>query len=106
VGEARNKRLRFLAVHPVCCFCGGVEAATTIDHVPAPTCFPGREAPETFEFPACTACQGTTRLDELVCGFYVKLEDPGDINHRAKEFEKGACRRFEQSAASPTVSQP
>lgn len=82
LGAAKNKRQRFIAANPFCCFCGGTEPATTIDHVPPRTCFPDRLAPEGFEFPACEWCQSASRLDELALGFFVRLVDPDDSAYR------------------------
>lgn len=78
MGEKSKRRAVFLAAHPFCCFCGGTVPATTIDHVPARTCFYRRTGPEGFEFPACHSCQTATRIDELVFGFYARLMDHDD----------------------------
>lgn len=75
MGQAGNKKQSFLAAHPWCCFCGGDEPATSIDHVPARTCFKGRAGPEGFEFPACAHCQTASRLDEMAFAFYVQALD-------------------------------
>lgn len=88
MGEAKSRKKRFLTANPHCCFCGGGEAATTIDHVPPRTCFPDRVAPEGFEFPACERCQSASRQDELALGFYVRLVDPDDANYRPDESTK------------------
>lgn len=88
MGEAQNKRKRFLASHPKCCFCGGTEPATTVDHIPARTCFPERAGPEGFEFPACENCQGASRLDELAFAMFVRVNDPSNDNYRRDEIRK------------------
>jgi hypothetical protein len=88
VGESKNKKQRFLAGHPHCCFCGGSEPATTVDHVPPRTCFPGRHAPEGFEFPACVRCQGATRQEEQAFSLFVRTNDPSDDNYRSEEVIK------------------
>jgi hypothetical protein len=88
MGERKNKLKRFLAAHPICCFCGGSNPATTIDHVPGRACFPDRVGPEGFEFPACDRCQSASRLDELAFSFYVKLSDPDDTNYRERDFKR------------------
>lgn len=80
MGEARNKRRRFLEKHPFCCFCGGAEPSTSIDHIPARMCFVGRHYPEGFEFPACDFCQSASRLDELAFAFYVRALDRNPNN--------------------------
>lgn len=85
VGDAKRKRHRFLARHPFCCFCGGSVAATTIDHIPARTCFRGRAYPETFEFPACDACNNASRIDEIAFSFFVKMVDQTQDNFEGSE---------------------
>lgn len=70
-----GKNKRFLAEHPHCCFCGGVERATTLDHVPPKACFPDGYWPEEFEFPACQTCNVGTKKADLIFGFYTMLLD-------------------------------
>lgn len=85
LGEARRRRGKFLEAHPVCCFCGGVKAATTVDHIPSRDCFKGRAFPEEFEFPACEGCQALTAKDEQVFSFVVQMVDRNPSNYdRAK----------------------
>lgn len=88
MGEAKNKKQRFLATNPYCCFCGGRTPATSVDHVPPRICFVERAAPEGFEFPACDICQGATRLAELAFGMFVRFNDPSDENYRSAEVQK------------------
>lgn len=79
MGERRRKRDRFFADNPFCCFCGGDESATTVDHVPNRASFRGKVGPEGFEFPACDQCQQSTRLDEIAFAFMVHfLAEEGD----------------------------
>lgn len=75
MGVGKKRTTKFLAAHPVCCFCGGEEPSTTIDHIPARSCFVGRQWPEGFEFPACAQCQNASRKDELAFSFYVRALD-------------------------------
>jgi hypothetical protein len=88
MGAAKNKTRRFLNEHPKCCFCGGIAPSTSIDHIPARTCFVGRQYPETFEFPACQRCQEASRLDELAFAFYVRALDGNPANFDEKSAEK------------------
>jgi hypothetical protein len=65
VGEAKRKqysRRQFLLQHPRCAYCGA--PATTTDHCPPRCFFERRHWPETYEFPACEACNREARLDE------------------------------------------
>jgi hypothetical protein len=56
----------FLRIHPLCCFCGGSEAATTVDHQPAKIVFPDKSRPKGLEFPACSTCNRQTSGDEAL----------------------------------------
>ena len=87
MGQAGNKKRRFLIEHPICCFCGGGQSATTIDHVPGRACFKDRQGPEGFEFPACDLCQQVTRKDEMAFATYVKLLGDQD-NYGSEEARK------------------
>jgi len=88
MGEAKrrtDRKRRILANHPLCCFCGGGEPATTIDHAPARTCFVRRVGPEGFEFPACKRCQEASRRDELIFGFYIRTLDTDERNYNSED---------------------
>ena len=67
MGVATRHRQAFLRQHTVCAFCGGKEAATTIEHCPPRAMFQHRAWPEGFEFPSCVLCNhGTDDADALV----------------------------------------
>jgi hypothetical protein len=75
MGEAKQKlnaRQRLLLAHPWCIYCGA--AATTTDHCPPRCFFVRRIAPETYEFPACKACNDEARLDEQALAVLVRVE--------------------------------
>ncbi len=80
----------FLELNPLCCFCGGAVPATTRDHVPPRIAFHNKEWPEGFEFPACEACNGGTKLLDqefaLLCA-YGGFEGPVSPS-RMKQFTK------------------
>jgi hypothetical protein len=63
----------FLRRHPLCCFCGGSEPASTIDRQPGKILFPDQLRPLEMELPACASCSQQARADEallaLVCRF-------------------------------------
>lgn len=81
MGASKRRREMFLAQHPVCCFCGGQEPATTIDHVPLRAAFVGNVGPEGFEFPACEACNSGTSDTEQVFALYARIFDRNDDNY-------------------------
>lgn len=60
------KAKAFVAVHPICCFCGGKEPASTIEHLPARIVFPKKHRPKGLEFPACASCNNQTSGDDSV----------------------------------------
>lgn len=64
MGQANNRKRRFLQKHPTCCFCGGTRDAETIDHQPAKVFFDERQYPKEFEFPACKACNTLSSSSE------------------------------------------
>lgn len=71
---------RLIAQNPLCCFCGGTEAAVSMDHQPARVMFPDRHRPKGLEFPACSVCNGQTSADEALVGFFARVTG----NHRYK----------------------
>ena len=64
--NARSSVLGFFEKHPFCCYCGGAEKATTIDHVPAKIMFPNKHRPAGLEVPSCSPCnRGTSKFDQM-----------------------------------------
>jgi len=63
----------FLRRHPLCCFCGGSEPASTIDSQPAKIVFPDDLRPEEREFPACASCTKQTSADEALLALICRL---------------------------------
>lgn len=88
MADGKRKKERFKAEHPWCCFCGGDVPATTIDHIPARTCFRNREYPHGFEFPACDHCQSASRMDEIAFAFWVRALDHNDDNLIDRDFDR------------------
>ncbi|WP_166303869.1 hypothetical protein [Bradyrhizobium sp. 2S1] len=78
MGQKKIRKARFLALHPRCCFCGGNERTADIDHQPARALFNGRVGPEDFEFPACAACNQSSRHHENAMAVLVRLRDTRD----------------------------
>ncbi len=76
MGEANRKRSatqRFLAEHPICCFCGGGTQATTRDHIPGKQLFALKRRPSGLEFPACYSCNQASKHDEEVAAFMTRF---------------------------------
>jgi hypothetical protein len=95
VGEKTRKVKLLLATQQTCCFCGGVERATTIDHQPSRSIFDRREWPEGYVFPACERCNQQSKHAENVLGLIVRINsEREDDPIRRTEFKKflGAMR--------------
>ena len=73
MGSRKAARLKFLALHPRCCFCGGVTPATTEDHIPARALFLKRWWPEGYVFPACERCNRDSADNELFMAVLVRM---------------------------------
>lgn len=88
MGAAQKRKAAFLADNPICCFCGGTEPATTIDHVPLRAAFLGKVGPEGFEFPSCQACNSGTAGSEQVFALYARLLDHNDSNYNSVQLRR------------------
>lgn len=85
MGASKARRDRFLAQHPHCCYCGGTEPATTIDHVPSAQLFRLRHRPAGLEVPACRACNNKTGGHEQVAALLARMyPDPSTKDERAE----------------------
>ncbi len=107
-----SRQARFLKLHPLCCFCGGTRAATTVDHVPPKACFPVGHWPEEFEFPACAACNNGTSKYDTIFGYFSILSDfneenrtPGD-RRRLASLENLIALRYPDALPDPVTAQP
>lgn len=75
----KNRRLQaFLQEHPLCCYCGGNEPATTEDHWPPRSVFNERKWPDGYVFPACDRCQMATPNDEALFALICRMTAPGE----------------------------
>ena len=91
MGEAkRRKKLsaRILGQHPFCCYCGGNERATTIDHVPAKILFPYKQRPAGLEVPACLPCNKATSKFDQMAGVFSRVSEKDPPMTDRTEFRK------------------
>lgn len=75
MGEAKTRvkvREKIIAAYPWCIYCGA--QATTIDHCPPRAAFRGKHWPDSYEFPACSPCNASARLDEQVLATLFRSE--------------------------------
>lgn len=73
MGQAAERKKRFFAQHPRCCFCGGEALATTQDHWPPRSFFVGRIWPEEHVFPACGQCNNASRVHEMLFAMICRI---------------------------------
>jgi hypothetical protein len=73
-----------LEKQPYCIYCGGVNKATTIDHMPPKVIFDGKDRPQGLEFPACEPCNSGGRSAEQVAGMLSRAypRSPSTENNR------------------------
>jgi hypothetical protein len=69
MGEAKQKKSatqKFIAKHSHCCFCGGIRAAVTREHMPPKSLFDNSHRPDKLVMPACDECNRGTSTADLV----------------------------------------
>jgi hypothetical protein len=111
--NSQQRRRKFFAEHPVCCFCGGRSAAVEEDHFPSRALFRERVWPEGYAFPACVKCNRVTSDDELivavlsrVCGGQRRRHGQsrtGEVSGRRSPAVSWTSQRHE-TADAPRVS--
>jgi hypothetical protein len=101
MAQGTSRKARFLLEHPICCFCGGTRAATTLDHVPPKACFPLGFWPDEFEFPSCKDCNNGTSKHDTIFGFYSMLVDFNEENRTPADRERFQQLRHEIARRYP-----
>jgi hypothetical protein len=70
MGEAKLKKSatqKLIKQYPLCCFCGGLHAAATREHMPPKSLFDNSHRPDKLVMPACLECnKGTSTADLTV----------------------------------------
>jgi hypothetical protein len=74
-----TRKERFLAAHPVCCYCATARSVE-VDHCPPRVFFDDRVAPEGYEFPACHDCNQEVRNVEQVVACFAAMRLHGAEN--------------------------
>ena len=82
-----------LRAQPWCIYCGGVNEATTIDHMPPITIFEQRRRPRGLEFSACQPCNSGGRVAEKIVGLVSRMY-PDPPNDTGREELKRLYREF------------
>jgi hypothetical protein len=91
MGQAKLKRqahTAILANHSGCIYCAGLNAATTIEHMPPISAFEGRQRPKGFEFPACGQCNNGTSHSDLVAAMLARIWPDADSEIQKKDVKK------------------
>lgn len=68
-----------------CIYCGGVNIADTIDHMPPKVIFHGDHRPQGLEFPACEDCNRSAGITDTVVGLLSRLYPPSEDHQRSDE---------------------
>jgi hypothetical protein len=82
-----------LRAQPWCIYCGGVNEATTTDHMPPITIFEQRRRPRGLEFSACEPCNSGGRVAEKIVGLVSRMY-PDPANDAGREELKRLYREF------------
>lgn len=81
MGSGTRYRKKFLAANPICAFCGGVSASTTIEHCPPRAMFQDRQWPEGFEFPSCERCNRDSGEHDLLISVFGRMNPFEDLSN-------------------------
>lgn len=96
MGLSRIRKQAFFEAHPLCVFCGGINAAVTIEHCPPRAMFQHRAWPEGYEFPSCFECNSGSSDDDLVVALMARMdpfEDAGDRDGKVEGLIKQVRRQ-------------
>jgi hypothetical protein len=77
-----------LRAQPWCIYCGGVNEATTIDHMPPITIFDQRRRPRGLEFSACQPCNSGSRIAEKIVGLVSRMYPDPSTDTGREELKK------------------
>ena len=100
MGKASRNRRRIqarLRAQPWCIYCGGVNEATTVDHMPPITIFDQRRRPRGLEFSACQPCNSGCRLAVKVVGLVSRMypDPPNDTGQQELNVSKRVVQYLE-----------
>ena len=81
-----------LRAQPWCIYCGGMNEATTIDHMPPITIFDQRRRPRGLEFSACQPCNSGGRVAEKIVGLVSRTypDPPNDTKELKRLYREFA----------------
>ena len=88
MGEKKRRRLnrdKILGDNSYCIYCGGVNPANTLDHMPPRCIFRFKHRPIGFEYPSCEQCQSDTRKSEHLVGLFARMYPDAQTNEERKE---------------------
>jgi hypothetical protein len=103
-----NALNNFLSLHPICCFCGGIEKATTQDHLPPKSVFDSKKWPIGYVFPACSKCNNdSSKYDSifaLVSRIYPSGKESELVSRETEKLIKAYVEVYPDEAASAVLS--
>lgn len=108
MGEKRRRLKEFLSNHPICCFCGGKELATTQDHLPPRSVFDQKKWPIGYIFPACEKCNsGSSKYDSifaLISRINPFKKEPEDVQKETEKLILAYVEQFPEEAVELKLS--
>lgn len=97
MGQSRVRKQAFFLAHSMCCFCGGLRRAVTVEHCPPRAMFQHRAWPEGYEFPSCFECNAGSSDDDLIVALLARMdpfEDAGDRDGKVLGLMKQVQRQY------------
>jgi hypothetical protein len=108
MGEAKARRrahASILKAHPWCIYCGGVQPADTIEHMPPIAMFYDRQRPKKLEFPTRRECNNGTRLSDTVASLlaraYPDAPTPDDLERLLRGVRNNIPGLIEEMMSKP-----
>jgi hypothetical protein len=86
MGEAkRNKSAtqRLIEQYPACCYCGGLRASTTREHMPPKSLFDNSHRPDKLVVPSCNECNNGTSTADLMAAMVSRWAYDNSIQEQA-----------------------
>jgi hypothetical protein len=86
MGEAkRNKSAtqRLIEQYPSCCYCGGLRASTTREHMPPKSLFDNSHRPDKLVLPSCNECNNGTSTADLTAAMVSRWAYDNSIQEQA-----------------------
>jgi hypothetical protein len=109
MGEAKSATQRLIEQYPSCCYCGGLRASATREHMPPRSLFDNSHRPDKLVMPACIECnKGTSTADLTVAmasrwAYDNSLQEQADHRMLARRVKRQAPELVEEWTTSDPV---